>query len=54
MAAAYENEDEGSSGGGPMFSPPLYQQRYSAVLEVARKHHPIKVRWWSYPDMWFV
>lgn len=38
-------QDENSLGGtgGPRFSPPLYKQRYSAVLEVARKLRPNKV-----------
>lgn len=38
-------EDEGSLGkkGGPVFSPPLYKQRYQAVVAIARKLHPKKV-----------
>lgn len=37
-------EDECALGkDGPCFSPPLYKQRYSAVLEVARKLKPRKV-----------
>ena len=42
MAGAAAHEDE-SAAGGSVFSPPLYQQRYSRVLEVAREHHPMKV-----------
>ena len=37
-------EDEDSLGGkGPLFNPPLYKQRYSAVLHIARKLKPRKV-----------
>lgn len=39
--AGYVNEEDG--GGDVVFNPPLYQQRYQAVLEVARKHMPMKV-----------
>ena len=35
-------EDEGGLG-GPKFSPPLYQQRYAAVVEVARRLQAKKV-----------
>lgn len=43
MAAKVVLEDESALGaGGPRFSPPLYKQRYSAVLEVARKLQPNK------------
>ena len=35
-------EDEGKLGGdgGPIFSPPLYKQRYETVLNIARSLHP--------------
>ena len=37
-------EDEGTLG-GPKFDPPLYLQRYNAVIEVARKIQARKVQW---------
>ena len=39
-------EDEGTLG-GPKFDPPLYLQRYNAVIEVARKIQARKVQWQS-------
>lgn len=42
---AHVLEDEGTLGaaGSPVFSPPLYKQRYSAVLNIARTLQPKKV-----------
>ena len=41
MAAVPVLEDESSLGeGGPLFSPPLYRQRYQAVLNIARRLDP--------------
>ena len=39
-------EDEGTLG-GPKFDPPLYLQRYNAVIEVARRTQARKVQWQS-------
>lgn len=39
-------EDEGTLG-GPRFDPPLYLQRYNAVIEVARRTQSRKVQWQS-------
>ena len=39
-------EDEGTLG-GPKFDPPLYLQRYNAVIEVARRTQSRKVQWQS-------
>lgn len=44
MAVSVKMEDEGALGcGGPLFSPPLYKQRYSAVVAVARRLQAKKV-----------
>lgn len=41
MAKVPVLENEGSLGkGGPVFSPPLYKQRYEAVLNIARRLDP--------------
>ena len=39
-------EDEATLG-GPKFDPPLYLQRYNAVIDVARKIQARKVQWQS-------
>lgn len=46
MAVSVKMEDEGALGcgcNGPLFSPPLYKQRYSAVVAVARRLQAKKV-----------
>ena len=43
-------EDEATLG-GPKFDPPLYLQRYNAVIEVARKIQARKVQMWSKVSM---
>ena len=35
-----EGDDEEERSGGPMFDPPVYKQRYTAVLELARRQEP--------------
>ena len=35
-----EDNDEEERSGGPMFDPPVYKQRYTAVLELARREEP--------------
>ena len=39
---AHVKECSGDAG-GPKFSPPLYKQRYAAVVDLARKLQPSKV-----------
>ena len=38
--AREEGNDEEERSGGPMFDPPVYKQRYTAVLELSRRQEP--------------
>ena len=43
MVSVRAEEEEEKRAGGIEFSPPVYRQRYTAVLELARKLKPRKV-----------